>query len=288
MKRRLVRVLTPKPQQGFLGPGHIAKAVIAENYSDTDPFILLMDDFLEVPEGEPVGSPHPHAGFETVTLILDGKFGGDEHGGQAGDFQLMTAGSGVVHTESIDPGTRMHILQMWLTLPKRERWAKPRMQILPFEHVPKVKETGKEIRVYCGQFAGVTSPVLNYVPLIIADIQLKSGVSAFHQLPADFNAFLYAIDGSILVGEEKKHLRTGDVGWLDLRREGGKSEIELIGGEEGGRVILYAGLPQHDQIVSHGPFIGDTREDISRLIKEYQQGKMKHINSVPQEQQVTY
>jgi len=41
---------------------------------------------------------------------------------------------------------------------------------------------------------------------------------------------------------------------------------------EGARLILYAGQPQGDAIVSHGPFIGDSKDDIVRLYGEYRAG----------------
>ena len=284
MKRKLTRVITPKPQQGFLGPGHTAKALIDGPFTASDPFILLMDDKIEVLSEEPVGGPHPHAGFETVTLILEGNFSGGRHESGSGDFELMTAGSGVIHTESLHPGTKAHILQLWLNLPKKNRWAEPRLQRLPAAHVPQIKGEDKSISVFAGSFAGLTSPVQQYVPVIIADIHLAAGVSIHEQLPASFNTFLYVLEGSVEVGEENKVLQEGQVGWLNLLQHEEDSELFLKAGGDGVRLILYAGLTQHDEIVSHGPFIGDTREDISRVIKAYQQGNMKHISKVPEEQ----
>src|SRR5690606_9070986 len=134
----------------------------------SDPFIILMDDRVVVPPGNPVGGPHPHAGFETVSLILDGKLGDGSNALEGGDFELMTAGSGIIHTEALEPGTRLRVLQMWLTLPRKHRWADPRVQRLRLADVPKHSADGHEIRVYSGAFAGLTSPVKNYVPLVIA------------------------------------------------------------------------------------------------------------------------
>ena len=55
-----------------------------------------MDDRLDI-GNRSVGGPHPHAGFETVTLILDGAIYDRDEGGalNAGEVQWMTAGSGV-------------------------------------------------------------------------------------------------------------------------------------------------------------------------------------------------
>jgi redox-sensitive bicupin YhaK (pirin superfamily) len=136
IKRKLVKIHTPEGQPGFLGPGHIARPVISGSFSDSDPFIMLMDDMLDKKDNEPVCGPHPHAGFETVSLLLEGEMGDEAHKMKGGDFQLMTAGSGIVHTETIEKMAKMRLLQLWLNLPKKDRAAVPRLQELPSEHVP--------------------------------------------------------------------------------------------------------------------------------------------------------
>ncbi len=57
IKRKLVRIETPKPQRGFLGPDYTARAVITGGLSASDPFILLMDDYLDKKDNTPVGLP---------------------------------------------------------------------------------------------------------------------------------------------------------------------------------------------------------------------------------------
>lgn len=288
IQRELIKIHTPPLEQGFLGPGHNARAVIQEDFVETDPFILLMDDRLDKQNDEPVGGPHPHAGFETVSLLLEGEIGDSAHKMKGGDFQMMTAGSGVIHTESIDTKTKMRLLQLWLNLPKKDRWATPRIQDITLGHVPKLSGNGLEIKLYSGSFAGISSPVQNYVPVIIADIQLQPGIITIQPIPASYTAFLYVINGSIKVGKEEKLLKHDQVGWLNRYSENLESELKLSAGEAGSRVILYAGQPQGDPIVSHGSFIGDTAEDIKRLYQEYRQGKMQHISTVPETQKMTW
>lgn len=203
---------------------------------------------------------------------------------KAGDFQVMTAGSGVVHTETIDKKAKLRLLQLWLVLPKKNRWTMPRLQNLSYNDVSKISEKGLNIYVYSGSLGGVASPILNYVPLIVADIQLQPGVKTTQVLPASYNTFLYMLEGNINVGEDDKVLKEGQVGWLDKFSENSQSKLQLESGELGGRAILYSAEPQGDNIVSHGPFIGDTQEDISRLNQEYRQGKMKHISTYPEAQ----
>src|SRR5438046_2379958 len=97
VKRKLIKIEAPKAHQGFLGSDHIARALIQNNFSESDPFILLMDDMLDKQDNEPVGGAHPHAGFETVTLLIEGA----GHSMKEGDFQIMTAGNGIIHAETI-------------------------------------------------------------------------------------------------------------------------------------------------------------------------------------------
>jgi len=288
IKRKLIKIQTPTTHQGFLGADHTARAVIQGNFSETDPFILLMDDMLDKQNEDPVGGPHPHAGFETVSLLLEGEIGDSEYRMKAGDFQIMTAGSGIIHTETIDTKTKMRLLQLWLNLPKKDRWATPRVQNMSLAHVPKVSENGLQIKLYSGSLAGIASPICNYVPMIVTDIQMQRGTTTTQYIPASYNTFLYVIEGTVKVGEEEKLLKQNQIGWLNLFADNVQSELKLNAGESGGRVILYSAQPQGESIVSHGPFIGDTQEDIARLYQEFRKGKMQHISTVPENQRITW
>jgi quercetin 2,3-dioxygenase len=288
LKRNLIKTQTPPAQQGFLGPGHVARPVIQVDFSDSDPFVMLMDDQLDKKDDEPVGGPHPHAGFETVTLLLEGELGDDDHTMKTGDLQMMTAGSGIVHSEIIDKKIKMRILQLWLSLPKKDRWTLPRVQDISSANVPSASGNGVTIRVYSGSLAGVTSPLKNYAAVIIADIRLEPGADTTLTIPASNSTFLYTVEGTIGAGDESKLLQTDQVGWLDRYNERVPSELRLAGGESGGRVILYSGQPTGDPVVVHGPFIGDTEDDIRRLYRDFRQGKMEHISNVPAPQKLEW
>lgn len=288
IKRTLNKVYTPPSQAGFLGLGHTARPVIQIDFAESDPFILLMDDMLDKQDDIPVGGPHPHAGFETVSLLLEGEMGEEPHVMRAGDFEMMTAGQGIVHTETISKRTKMRLLQLWLNLPQEKRHALPRVQRLESAHVPKVSSDGIDIRVYSGSFAGVISPIKNYTPVIIADIAMEPHKPMVQALPANFNTFLYVIDGSIRVGAEETVLSKDEVGWLDLYDEMTNSDLILQAGAQGARFVLYAGAPQKHAIVSHGPFIADSMEEIRQLYADFRKGKMEHITNVAGEQKLVY
>lgn len=284
IQRRIATVRKPQDENGFLGAGHIARAVIRNNFAESDPFILLMDDMLDKKDNEPVGGPHPHAGFETVTLVLEGEIGDGEHRMKAGDFQLMTAGSGVIHTETINKIDKMRILQLWINLPQKDRWAEPRQQDLPLEHVPQLSANGVHIKLYSGELAGLKSPVLNHTPFILADITLQPGTTTNVQLPANYNTMLYGIEGSLTIGREQQ-LSADHAAWLIRHNdEDGMSELHLSASSSIARLVLYAAWPLGEGIVAHGPFIADTPEDIVRLYREYREGNMPHISNIAGEQ----
>lgn len=99
---------------------------------------------------------------------------------------------------------------------------------------------------------------------------------------------MYVIDGSVKVGENDTTLNQDQVGRLDRFSEETQSELKLTTTESDARIVLYSGQPQEDKIVSQGPFIADTEEDITRLYKEYRQGEMKHISTIEEEQVIKW
>jgi redox-sensitive bicupin YhaK (pirin superfamily) len=276
-KRKVIKSYKAPTQLGFLGKGHLARAVIQIPYAQSDPFIALMDDMLDKKDNIPAGGPHPHAGFETVSLMVDGEIIDSIDRLRAGDFQIMTAGSGIIHTGTITQPTKGRLLQMWLNLPAKNRWIEPRVQDLPADRVPVNSANGVSIRLYCGTLAGLHSPIENFVPLLVAEFNLEPGVSTIQTLPAGFNAFVYVLKGNVYAGDEKKLLEQEETGWLDFRPGEDDSELTLTAGTEGTRLILYAAKPQGEPFVSQGPFIADTEEDIRKVYTRYTQGKLQHI-----------
>jgi redox-sensitive bicupin YhaK (pirin superfamily) len=283
LQRRVARVVTVPPLgPGFIGPGHLAAPVLSsEDFALNDPFIMLMDDHLDIGD-RPVGGPHPHAGFETVTLLLDGTIYDRDEGGvlNAGEVQWMTAGRGIIHGENVATKGKVRLLQLWLTLPKQERWTTPDFQNIHADAVPVRHEPGVEVRIYSGKSGNLQSSTRNHVPVTLTEIKLDTMVSAEQEIPASYNGFVFVIRGSVQIGDEGAALQTGQVGWLDRPDGDGASVLRVVAGEEGARVVLYAGQPQGNRIVSYGPFIGDSKQDIARLYTEYQAGQFLKMSDL--------
>ncbi|MGV3621579.1 MAG: pirin family protein [Archangium sp.] len=274
-QRTLGRVRTlPAPAQGQFGPDHkVIEVIRQDEWADADPFILLMDDRLS---GRFVGGAHPHTGMETVTFLVDGSMG-QENGGDArlapGDVEWTTTGKGIIHGGHIPASdVNLRALQLWVTLPKAERWAEPDHQFIQKSEALTRSEPGVEVKLYSGRSGDLKSPTRNHVPVTVAAITLQPGASVEQDAPLSYNGFFYVLEGKAEVGG--KALTVGQVGWLDKPEVAkGDAHIRVRNAGEGPlRVLFYAGVRQNIPLVTYGPFVGDTPDDIQRAFRDYRAG----------------
>ncbi|MFL5508078.1 MAG: pirin family protein [Gemmatimonadaceae bacterium] len=283
--REIERVVTtPPPSPGFMGEGHTAVPVVEpRDFARTDPFILLMDDRIDLAPGQPAGAAHPHGGFETVTFVVEGELRDRDEGTlKTGDVLWMTAGSGVIHNEDVEPLGRSRILQLWLTLPRSSRWSAPRFEFISRDAAPVRRETGVEARVYSGSSGATRARTHNYVPVTFLDIRLESGARFGQDLPDSYNGFIYVLDGDVAIGSQNTPVAASQVGWLTeaVADSNESGSLSITAGRTGARAILYAGERQGIPIVQHGPFVGESRNDIVRLSQLYMSGKMPRISEL--------
>src|SRR4051812_45425757 len=215
--REIERVVTTAPPSpGFMGEGHTAVPVVEpRDFARTDPFIVLMDDRIDLAPGQPAGAAHPHGGFETVTFVVEGELRDRDEGTlKTGDVLWMTAGSGVIHGEDVVPLGKSRILQLWLTLPRGSRWAAPRFEYVPRETAPVRREPGVEVRVYSGRSGEARATTHNFVPVTLLDIRLDRAAQFEQDLPDSYNGFIYVLEGAVSAGPDHSRLVDGQVGWL--------------------------------------------------------------------------
>jgi redox-sensitive bicupin YhaK (pirin superfamily) len=235
--------------------------------------VLLMDDRVDYPAGRALGDAHPHAGLETVTFVVDGVVDTREGKLRSGDVIWMTAGSGVVHGgEFRAPGGPMRFLQLWLTLPERQRAAPPRFSHLRAAEVPVFRASGVEARLYSGSTNGLVSPTPNHIPVTLVDVRLEPGATFEQELPPRYNGFLYPLLGSVFVADASEALTTRHVGWLDRVDESAPSSLRIAAGPEGARVLLYCGERQNEPMVQKGPFVAGSLAAIEQMHLDYRAG----------------
>lgn len=278
-ERSIARVTRiPALGPGFAGEHHKAALVVEPgNLPATDPFFLMADDNITL--AGPLGDAHPHAGLETVTFMLNGTLEDINGRLDEGDIEWMTAGSGIVHGEDTKATTGMRLFQLWLVLPEAQRNMPPRVQVLRGAEMPVHAEPGVVAKVYSGRLESAAAPTLNAVPVTLADIRLTPGAVFTPQLPAAYNAFLVVIDGDIEAGHSAEMLTANMIGWSEPSADGA-SLLALRAGQDGARVLLYAGQPQNMQVVAKGPFIAGSPEELAGCYAAYRQGKFPHAGKL--------
>lgn len=246
---------------------------------DLDPFLLLDEFGTDRAEDYIAGFPdHPHRGFETVTYMLDGRMRHkDNHGNEGllvpGSVQWMTAGRGLVHSEMPEQQQgRMRGFQLWVNLPAKDKMVAPRYQEFAADRIPVVQPAdGVSVKVIAGRVGEVAGPIVQPAtdPLYL-DIALDPGKSWEYALPGGHNAFAYAFEGSVALGdgEDARLLGSHEMGVL-----GGGDLLRLQAGDEGARLILVAGRPLREPVARHGPFVMNTRQELMQAFVDYQEGR---------------
>jgi quercetin 2,3-dioxygenase len=265
------------------GAGVKLRRVIGQpQLPDLDPFLMLDEFGTDKAEDYIAGFPdHPHRGFETVTYMLDGRMRHrDNHGNEGvlvpGSVQWMTAGRGLVHSEMPEQQEgRMRGFQLWLNLPARDKMTAPKYQEFGPDRIPTASPAkGVTAKVIAGKVAGISGPIFQPAtdPTYL-DLAIEPGAEFVHALPKDYAAFLYVFEGSLVVGNESKPVRTHELAVL-----GEGSEIRLKGVSAGAdgksaRAILVAGRPLREPVAKYGPFVMNTREELQQAFLDLQSGK---------------
>lgn len=245
-----------------------------------DPFLFLNHHGPQVyrPQnrGLPFG-PHPHRGFETVTFILEGDIEHRDSGGHrsvinAGGMQWMTAGRGLIHSEESSDtfkqqGGPLEILQLWVNLPARLKMTQPRYVGLQRNQIPSL-DTGDglgRIQLIAGSWQGTEGAVKPLTDMTVMTVSLQNSGTMEYGVPAGHSIFFYVVRGMVEVNGhavEQRHL-------VDFGMEGESVSIRAL---QDAFILFCHASPYNEAVVSHGPFVMNTREEINQAIIDYQNG----------------
>ncbi|HUP29333.1 MAG TPA: pirin family protein [Usitatibacter sp.] len=246
-----------------------------------DPFLFLNHHGPQVypahNRGLPFG-PHPHRGFETVTFILEGELAHRDSGGhesiiKAGGVQWMTAGRGLVHAEVspgdfLERGGALEILQLWVNLPARLKMTDPRYTGVQRGRIPALTTPdGKgTVNLISGEWRGQRGPIESLTGIFMTTVDLRAGGEVVFADLGARNVFLYVVRGSIAIAGAEVEAHN----LVELSPRGDAVEIE----SRTGAVLLFGHAdPIGEPVVSYGPFVMNTREEIQLAIADYQAGK---------------
>ena len=272
----------------WVGDGFPVRNLFPSNpvAQQVNPFLLLdyagPHEFPATNESRGV-EEHPHRGFETVSIAYQGKVCHRDSAGNSGtigpgDVQWMTAASGVVHEEKLDPSFLKHggvleMIQLWVNLPRAFKMTEPRYQTLTAADIPEVKldDGGSLLRVIAGEWNGKSGPAKTFTPIQLYDVRLKSGAKLDLNIATTMNSSLFLLKGKLTVntvafeGQAKLAVLSGD----------GES-IAVEAGEDSTFLVL-AGTPIDEPVAQHGPFVMNTRAELLQAVEDYRSGKMGHL-----------
>ena len=248
---------------------------------------LLMDygpphEFAPLAQGQRGVGWHPHRGFETVTVAWEGSVAHRDSAGNAGiigpgDVQWMTAAAGILHEEYHEReftrrGGRMHMMQLWVNLPKKHKMAPAGYQPLTAKDIPVVPlaNGAGTLRVIAGEVDGARGPARTFTPVTLLDVHLTANGRVTVTLPETHNALAIVTSGLVSAGG--KHAGAGEL----VLFENDGARIDLVA-QQDAHVLVLAGEPLGEPIVQYGPFVMNTREEIVQAIHDFEAGKLGRI-----------
>lgn len=187
------------------------------------------DDEIAAKSGFP---PHPHADMEIITYVRDGAITHKDSLGnagrtEAGDVQVMSAGSGIRHSEWNDEDETTRIFQIWI-MPET-RGGKPSWGSRPF---PKDERSGRFVTLASGR-PGDEDALPIRADARVLGATVKTGERVTLPLDTNRHAYLVLAKGSVRINGTELKARDGAA-------ITGESQIELVGLEDAEVVLVDA------------------------------------------------
>ena len=289
---RPVRSVTTGPR-GYEGEGFpVVRAFAGVSAADLDPFVH-MDQMGEVEysPGEPRGTDwHPHRGFETVTYMIDGRFAHqDSHGGGGliadGATQWMTAGAGILHIETppaelVESGGVFHGIQLWVNLPRKDKFAEPRYQSIegPAVRLLSSADGGALVRIIAGDVDGWVGPGATHTPITLAHSSIEPGAQLNLAWPREYNALVYVLSGRGTVGPIGHPIQQGQLAVLG---PGDRITVAADASQDSNRgaleVLLLGGKPIREPVFHYGPFVMNSKSEVIQALDDFNAGRFGTI-----------
>ena len=198
-----------------------------------------------------------------------------------GDIQWMTAGRGIIHRELAFRNERAHILQLWVNLPGELKMTGTRYQDLRAANRPVIERDGARIDLISGD----AGPALNNWPISGTLITLEPSRSLEHLLPGRDRAFFYVLSGEVTVAG--RAVQAGKIAWSDPVPQATVSVITLAtgDGDQPSAVMVYSGQPIGQPVAMGGPFVMNTKAEITQAFNDFHSGK---FGDIPRQARLKY
>ncbi len=272
----LFKTVTPVTHD--LGSFEVRRAVPSAICRMVGPFVFV-DQFgpaqLALGEGMDV-RPHPHINLATVTWLFEGAI---DHRDSLGTFStihpgtvnLMTAGSGIVHSERSPAsersgGPKLYGMQTWLALPDGREEIAPAFEAI--SDLPAIDDGGATARIIMGALWGARAPTTTYAETIYAEIVLQPGGAIPIEADADERAIM------LVGGEASLDSQPLELYELNVLRP---SEAMTLRSKRGGRAMLLGGEAFASPRYVWWNFVSSDRERIEQAKADWRAGRFGKV-----------
>ena len=258
----------------------VRRAIPTRVYESIGPFIIL-DHFgpIDVKPGEAKGaSAHPHAGIETLTLLLEGRSEHKDSLGNAssmrpGEVQWMRAGRGIIHDEGPDDRMRregglLHGVQLWINMPKDEKHDAPAYRHILASEIPVFEaDDGRvQARIIAGVLDGLAGPLKTSGNPFVAHVSLKAENRVELATARAAELAVYVMTGAIVIGGTR--IEAGNLARLTA------GDLLTVSAPAATEILLVGGDPLDAPIMRHGPFVMNSIDELERAVRDDQAGRM--------------
>lgn len=239
---------------------------------DYDP-ILMLDSFDSTnPEDYVAGFPlHPHRGIETISYVYRGRMTHKDSLGHEdtigdGEVQWMTAGSGIMHEETLPASERMLGVQLWLNLPAKHKMAPPAYHSIKNEAIEEIAIENGKLRLLAGEYEGHRGFMSSYLPLDYYDLHLNPNSSFKLKTKTQSSLMAFTLLGNaIIAGEpvaEKTAVKLTEGDYLNIETSDEMVQVLIISSNYLGESIAWG-----------GPIVMNTRQELEQAFTDLRSGK---------------
>ena len=253
--------------------GPVSSFVNSANVAELNPFVLWDHFYIPHVEGTAGFDFHGHSGVATISYPQTGDIGHEDTGGhsgmlKAGGVQIMSAGAGVLHKETVYPDKHVaDAFQLWVALPENgQEMGSVTYSTLQQQDIPIVEAEGSKTKVVIGQFQGKKSAAQPPVDMTYLHVNLDAGSKWQHlNHEAQTTAFIYIRHGSIDTGGVQ--LSAGELGIF----EKGIEALAVNTSAQDAEFLLVLGAPLNQDIISNGASVHSNRTNLIAGVQKIQQ-----------------
>lgn len=268
-----------------MGSIKLQQPIPMEGIEQVDPFILLhhYGPYTINKSNNPFDlGPHPHRGFEPITLLFKGEqlhkdSLGNESVVKAGDVQWTTAGLGIIHSEGptkdfVQKGGELEGIQLWLNLPAKDKMMQANYQHIKNEDMPIVENDDKtiQLKVVAGKQTNKNGLIKTQTSVNVFTVKTQEIGKMDIEIPTTHQSLIYLLDGEVIVND-KVSLKKDSMQMVTFNQDGNAIKFEA---KAESTLLILSGEPINEPIKQYGPYVMNTKTEIMEAMRDYQMGKM--------------